>query len=219
MIVSTFVLLVFLRDSAEYPSGLLNPGGYGQLGALIGVISVVGAFVSTLTTRGEIYRLPSSPVLDGVRRPWWTAYWDMVQTLRIRSFRFLWCAVTASAIVGGVSSALSLYLAIYFWGMTSEQTFLFVAGYMLALIPSSFLGPWMVRRFDKRPSILTSIFLAATSGVMPILLRILGIAPENGTIELIVFVVTFSVISKIFSVCSVTIGFAMIADVTDEHAL
>ena len=218
LIVSTFVLLVFLHDTPEYPNGLLNPAGYGKMGVLVAGIAVLATIIATFSTKRTIVHLPRPPSIES-RPSWWMAYWDMLCALRLRSFGLLWAALTASAIVAGMSSALSLYMATYFWGMSSQQTFLFVAGYMIALVPASLLGPWLVRRYDKRSAVLLSIALSVVLGIFPLLLRFGGLAPENGTVALMTLVVSFSVLSEVFKICALIIAFAMVADVTDEYAL
>jgi GPH family glycoside/pentoside/hexuronide:cation symporter len=74
-------------------------------------------------------------------------------------------------------------------------------------------------RFDKKPSILFGTLWWAACQVLPVVLRLIGWFPENGTSELMWTLIIIKFIQG-FGVIQALVTFAsMVADIVDEHEL
>ena len=119
----------------------------------------------------------------------------------------------------GVDNALNLHMNTYFWELQSKGNLLF----FMATPIGALLGTLFARRFtewfDKKPSILIGTSCWAACQVLPILLRFMGVIPENGTPELLNTLIAIKLIQG-FGVVQALVAFnSMVADVVDEHEL
>src|SRR5262249_30269072 len=94
-------------------------------------------------------------------------------------------AVIASGIIsgvaGGMRAPLENYMNYYFWGLT-PQTGAFIG---ILASPAAILGvvlaPILSRLLDKKRTMITVFFLSIFTGIIPVSLRLLGLAPPNGS--------------------------------------
>ena len=84
----------------------------------------------------------------------------------------------------GVDSALNLYMFNYFWEFSSTETMLLFLALPLGALLGAPLTPYLHRFMSKHVTVLFGTSWFAVFELTPVLLRLLGWFPENGTAEL-----------------------------------
>jgi len=206
-----------LRPTGEYPVGVLNPDGYRTLGLVAACVIVLSILVSSLGTHRNITHLKQPPP----RRPFGflPALREMKETLSNRSFLILFISGIFSAMAAGLSAGLNIYFVTYFWELTSIQIFFLVmTGFLSAILAVSF-APRLSARIGKKPAAVAAIFSAILFGPVPIVLRLLGVLPPNGSPLLLLALMVFQTLEVALIISSSILVSAMVADVVEESEL
>ena len=144
---------------------------------------------------------------------------DLVAALHSVAFRWLFSGALIIYMMVGVDNALNLHMNTYFWELKSEGNLLFFLASPVGAIIGAFFARGFNQRFGKKPSIVIGTLWWAMCQIIPVVLRLLGWFPENGTTELITtltlvkFVQGFGVVQALITFSS------MLADIADEHEL
>jgi GPH family glycoside/pentoside/hexuronide:cation symporter len=124
-----------------------------------------------------------------------------------------------SGIAGGMTASLNLFMAYYFWGLSSGV----IAWIGLLSAPSFLLGivvaPALSRALDKKRTMITVFFLAIFSGVIPVALRLAGVLPPNGSPWIPVILTVDAFVSGSLAFTGFVIVSSMIADVVEDAAV
>jgi Na+/melibiose symporter-like transporter len=119
----------------------------------------------------------------------------------------------------GVDSALNLHMNTYFWELSASGNTLFFAASPIGVM----LGALVARRlnvmFDKKPSVVFGTAWWALCQIVPVVLRLIGWFPENGTDELLVTLVIIKFVQGVGVVQALITFGSMVADIVDEHEL
>ena len=170
---------VFLRPTAEYPVGQLNPDGYSSLAIAITLMVLIAMAVLTLTTRSRVATLykvteeSSASFADEIR--------NIIATLSNRNFAVAAAAAALIGIGGGVTAGLQLYLTTFFWELTSANILALTLTTMIGAPLAMFIAPYLGRRFGKRNSCMAALLGGSLCTTTPMLLRLLDVLPENGS--------------------------------------
>ncbi len=207
----------FFSATPAFPNGQLNPSAYLPFATACVPFLLAGIWVAALGTHGEIPRLsrPAETVRQPILR---AAVGDVVTAFRIPAF----VAVVGASILFGVNQgmvqALHLYMATYFFELSSGQiTFLF-AGAIAGIVIGSLLSrPAAALIREKR-----NLFIAGsawyalwTSSI--IILRLLDVLPGNEDPRVAIAYIATGCISAVGLGVAIPLIGSMIADVTDEH--
>ena len=141
---------------------------------------------------------------------------EVAHTLRNRSFIITTAVGMLWAISGGARGAFDIYFGLYFWelkqmqlvtlaGITAVRGFIGVA-----------LARCAVRRMGKKYGVITVAFTAAVIHMTPVSLRLLGLAPANGTPELLVLLYGEEIFNAIFAATTLVIMASILADVVED---
>jgi Na+/melibiose symporter-like transporter len=206
---------VFLTPDATHPIGQLNPAGYAHYGWTAAVLMFLAIVISAAGTHRRIPYLvtpPSQPFapLRLLR--------DMLAMISHRSLLMLFCAGLFSGTAIGLSTSLTYYMLTYFWGMSSFQIFLL----LFANIISAVVGPTLATRVSRRLGgkkhaaiLLWSMTLVV--GPLPLLARLAGLMPENGSSPLLGILFVHSAIWISLFIGTATLVASMVADVVEER--
>jgi len=209
-------LAVFLKPTAEYPVGQLNPEGYAQYGVFAAALMIFAILVTSLGTHRQIPHLRAPPLeritMSRLGR-------EMLGTLNNRNFLMILAAAFFLYAGIGLGFAINLYFATYYWEFSSGEIALFSFSSLTAAVLAFLIAPRIARRFDKRPAAMVLIPTGLAFGIGPIALRLLGLFPANdsplifGTIFVTnIFYVGIGIVANIlFS--------SMIADVVEDAEL
>lgn len=214
MVMLTFQ--VFLTPTPEQPIAQLNRGGYELYGLVSSIIMFVAIMVSALGTHHRIPYLRQPPAK---RISVMTAIRNMFEAMINRALLPMLGAGVFNAMAYGLSVALSLYFNTYFWGFTAGQVSLFIlAQFGSSTLALSVAGP-LSNRLGKRNAAVLCKVLAPAFGLTPIVMRLLGLFPDNGSSFLLPIMLVFHLLSvTAASVVAILVG-SMCADVVEDHEL
>ncbi|NOX52583.1 MAG: hypothetical protein GXP16_18930 [Gammaproteobacteria bacterium] len=203
--------------SEEYPQGQLNPDHYPLFALLLMCTVFVGAFITTHFTRDQIQYL-RQPASKHRRFSAKVLFEEIGLALQNADFRILFLVVLASAVVTGTNQALQIYMNTYFWGFGGEalkwMSFAVVGGFVAFLTAVPLQG-----LLDKKYVLVLSNIGTIVATAIPVTMRLLGIAPPNGSSELIVLVVCSTILISYFITVSIIMFASMVADTIDVQEL
>lgn len=143
----TVPLVTMLADPAAFPDerAFLDPGAWGTVTILFGVLTCLSFIIVHLVTRGHDPALPASAETDG--RSFLREY---VSVTRIREFRPLIAFNVISQIGGYMLTALAVHYFIYYMGASDRQISVIFLVYGIVVIAVSPLIGWAANRHGKK---------------------------------------------------------------------
>jgi Na+/melibiose symporter-like transporter len=212
---------IFFVPTPEFPNGQLNEYAYAPFAAALALLMVVTIFWSAWGTRAVIPYLPKPPpdeglsVLGIVKR----TLTDVVAAMRCGSFRWLFVGVLIVFVMVGVDGALNIYIYTYFWELGHHEIVALAPAYPIGVMLGAILAPRLLRCFGKKAGVIFGTASWAGWQILPIVLRLLGLFPENGDALLVPLLIAIRVIQGASTVqANVAFG-SMVADTIDEHEL
>jgi Na+/melibiose symporter-like transporter len=119
----------------------------------------------------------------------------------------------------GVAEVLGTYMNTWFWEFTSSQIgFLAAAQILPLLLGFSMVAP-LSKRWDKRTAAIGLSLFAIIWGPLPVVMRLLGLAPENGSPFLVAFIMAHGLFLVAAAIQIGILNSSMVMDATDEHEL
>ncbi len=208
----------FFPETPEFENGMLNPAGYPRYAVFAAVIMCVTIWYSAWGTRHEIPNLPKAPEHPepfSVRR----IVTEFAAAWRNVSFRALFVGFTLFGIFFGILATLGTHINVFFWEFDTVQLrWLAVPALLGFMIGAALVGP-LHKRFDKLPTLIAGCVASAVVGNTPIVLRLLGVFPENGSPWLLPIVFMVLMVNMTIAATSFVSAGSMMADVAEEHVL
>jgi glycoside/pentoside/hexuronide:cation symporter, GPH family len=208
---------VFFRPTSQFHNGQLNPEVYGPFAIACGLLVILLVIGSALGTQRAALRV-RAPAVAHAEAP--AGAWNtFIAAMRSPSFRALFFALLAVLIYGGVQAALALHMNTYFWRLEPSQVQLvFYTGIAGNLIGIPLAAP-LAARFDKKHAWMICVLLPVTITTMPVVLRDLGLFPQNGQPEVLYLLMAAQLLTGIVWVIPSILSAAMLADLADEYEL
>jgi glycoside/pentoside/hexuronide:cation symporter, GPH family len=207
----------FLQPDAEHPVGVLNQDGYRRYGIASAVLMMVSILVSAVGTHRHIPNLRRPP--ESVTTGFGHAIGELRETFSNRSFRVLFVSAIFWAMAAGLTAALNIYFNTYFWELASSQISILVLGNFPAAAVALVVSQGLSKRLGKKRAAVWIATLGLVFAPVPILLRLVGWMPENGS----AFLVPILFAHSSFEVCLIIIASilvtSMVADVVEESEL
>ena len=205
-----------------FPDTQFNAEAYVPFGITLSLLMMASVLLTAIGTRGRIPHLPASRVSDDKISPWSVlkkTLSEIRSALTNQSFRWLFSGVLIVFAMVGVDNALNLHMNTYFWELQGQGNLYFFAATPVGALLGTAFASTFTRWFDKKPSVIIGTLCWALCQVIPVVLRLLGWFPENGTDELLVTLIVIKFVQG-FGVVQALIAFnSMVADVVDEHEL
>ena len=201
---------------ADERGGRLAIDAYVPYALTLALLMVVTIWYSAYGTQKEIPFL-SEPAPRPQRNPIVQMVLDLSEAFRNRSFRWLFFGVLIVFVMAGVNSALDLYMFQYFWDLTSWEMLGLQAASIAGLLIGVFLTAPLLRRTDKRFGVLLGTIVWAVCQVIPVVLRLLEVFPDNNTLALVYTLVAFRFVQGVILQQAFIAFGSMMADVADEH--
>ncbi|MFC3071096.1 MFS transporter [Phenylobacterium soli] len=204
---------IFFRPTAQYPQGQLNPAAWGPMTLTATAMMFVSILVSAAGTHDRIPSLHRPPER---KQPFGEMMRDVLATLKNWN---LGVALTASLLGGigyGMYLGLALYIDTFFWGLNASGVGLLQLANLLAVFPGAFVATALSRRFGKKA---TCIGIFMTSMVLlqgPILARLLGAFPDNGTAAFLPTLIGIRFVWAILNNAAYIVVTSMVADITED---
>jgi glycoside/pentoside/hexuronide:cation symporter, GPH family len=207
---------VFLKATAQYPLGQLNPAGYVGYSTVACIIIVVAILVTADGTHRFIPYLGQPPA----RRLSFLGFFkEMFQTLRNRSFAVITVAALFATIAGGTLTALGTYFGTFLWGLGAKQIFFMNLLLIAAPVGAFFIAPFLTRRLGKKTAAITLWVASTLFYWTPMAARLLDLFPRNGDPALLPLLIFFQTTGTMLSVAvQITIS-SMLADVIEESQI
>ena len=207
----------FFAATPDYPTGQLNPAGYDLYAMVGGAVITFAILVSAIGTHDRIPTLqpppPPQPFDAGrVAR-------ELRETLGNHSFLVLFVAGIFAATAAGLTSALNIYFNTYFWGLDATQISLLTAAVFISAFVGLLVTPAVSARLGKKKAAILTVGLAMIFSPMPMVLRLLGWFPANGSSELLPLLMVFSVLDVSFIIMAGVLVSSMVADVVEESEI
>jgi Na+/melibiose symporter-like transporter len=119
----------------------------------------------------------------------------------------------------GTRETLNSYLGLFFWELPENKMRTFGLASPPAFVISFFLTWRLHRWFEKRSAIIGAGIVSMIGATLPILLRLFGTFPENGSPALLPSLLFFHFVFYLgFSVLTISVMSAL-ADIADDHEL
>ncbi len=215
MAILTYFLL--LRPTPEYPVGQLNPDGWRSYGLIASAIMMFAIVVSALGTHRHIPHLKRPPE----KRPFSAGRTlaELKETLSNRPFLALFGSALFGAMAAGLSTSLNIYFNTYFWELTPNEIGILTFGPFLSSTAALIAAPWLGRHLGKKRAALLIYGLAIALAPVPIVGRLLGLMPPNGSPALVPTLFVFTVIEVALIVTASILMSSMVADTVEDSQL
>ena len=204
---------VFLRSTPEFPLGQLNPAGYPPLAISVALLMAASILISSLGTHRYIPLL-HKPEMQKVGLG--AAVREVAVTLRNWNFAVALVAGGIGATSTALFAGLNIYFATYFWQLPSSNILLLVLMGLISSPIAVVVATAASRRWGKRRACMTLFFCSVLTANGPIVLRLLGLFPENGSPLLLPSLMANNVLGGVFGTGGFILVTSMIADIVEE---
>ncbi len=211
---SVLAYAVFLHPSAGDPSGLLSRHGFASYGLFASIVLLFAILIPAFGTRHEIPHLAKpSPA----QARFTTALADLTLLFRNRSVLALLGSVILLGASQGFGNALYNYIQVFFWRLTSAQLTIMALAPFASATLAFFAAPWLAKGRDKRNIAVVIVLLALVVQPLPMLLRLAGLFPANGSPFLVPLLTLHSAFETGMWVMFAILSASMVADLVEDN--
>lgn len=204
---------VFLKEHPDGSGGVLARDGYvaySITGALIIFATVI------LSTVGTASRIPYLAVAPKRKITLRAMAGEIAQTLNNRAFIVAAVAAIFISVAVGARNGLEIYFGLYFWELKQAQ----LATLATISVVGGFLGvglaPVVGRVLGKKHGAIAVFATAVAVHITPVSLRLLGLAPLNGTPDLLWLLYGEEIINATLASATAVLLGAIVADVVED---
>jgi len=213
-VVQILLYVVYLRQDADNPLGVLNRDRYAEFGTMAAIVMFVCILISSAATHSRIPYLHRPPERKA----------SIGQTVRevasVFSNPALLVLMGANILGGsglGITVALSNYFYLHLWALKPQMIGPLASGGLLASVIGVFLAPYLSRRFGKKQAMLGLLGFSVFAGLLPISGRLLGLMPPNGSNLLYGLLFGDVVLAAAVGLMALVILTSMVADVVEDQ--
>jgi len=206
---------IFFISTSEYPQGQLNPDAWFPFAVTGAIFMIISVLYSSLSTKGEIKSLSK-----------WSgsiSLSDIFNELKIaignKSFLIFFFGNLFLSLAWGLANTLTLFVNTYFWEFEATQIKYFLPIYLIGTLLAFYFTPRMVNRFDKKYIVMICIAAVGLLSPGPFIMYNLGLTPENGTLQLVLFISVFLLFLITFNIVGIMVRDSMVGDIADEVEL
>ena len=204
-------------DGALVP-GQLDPEAYVPVVLMVCAVVLISIFICALGTQDYGRNLSQR---TGTQPKFSLLYFlkSLFRTLKNRNNLILLGGYFFFMIASGIYDKMNVFIQTYLWQLEPSQIRNFPLVAVVAGLAGALSAPLLMKRFDRKPVMLVTLFGVGLFAQLAVNLRLLGILPENGD-PLLLPSLLANAAGFSFSVgaCMVAI-MAMIGDVIDENEL
>ena len=207
---------VFLQPDAMHKVGQLNPDGYSHYGIVAAMIMFAAILISA---RGTHRFIPSfrTPPQRKVSMAQYAG--EMFTSLGNRAFLILMLSGILFYLATGLVFALGIYINTYFWELSSAQVSILTLANFIAVFLSFLMAMPLSRRFGKKHAAMVMFVVGIGVALAPLLLRLVGLFPVNGSPLLLPLLFLFMVFGAGLAIGSSILLVSMLADVVEDSEL
>ena len=213
---TVLALQVFLRKDATHPLGLLSPAGYRETAIVASIAIFLSIMISCVGTHRFIASIVHEPRIQST---WREKMNELRGTLTNRSFLALTVSGVIGAVAIGLRSGLDFYISAYFFELTPAQMSYLAVAALLAAFAGVVIAPVISRWFGKKLAMIGVFFASLFASITPIVMRLLGLLPLNGTHALFVIVLVSTFGAATLGLTGFILVTSMMADVVEDAAV
>jgi glycoside/pentoside/hexuronide:cation symporter, GPH family len=214
MAVIMFVVLFPAFATPDIPNGQFNKDAYSTYGIIASVMIFVAIMVSALGTHKRIVHLKAPPPVRTLSIG--LIFKEIFETLANRSFIALFLAAIFGSIASGLSASMTFYFTSFFWGFTPQQTGLLTISVFVSAIIGAVMAPLVTKSIGKKQGAMIIGLIAFLGAPLPIVLRLLGVMPENGDPTLFWIVMLANMVDTGLIICFQILSASMLADLVED---
>ena len=206
---------LFFPSTAEYPSGVLNPGAYPRFALCLGLLMAASIILLVVGTKHHVPAMNNRGLNNSSSRPknFFSSFWQLCHN---RNFRVLLLANVLHSTVHSIEPTLSLYVNVHFWGMSSEQIGMQFLPAGIGIPVAFAIAPWLTSCYDKRTIVMSALAVYSIAASTCICLRLLGWFPSNDSESRLYFIAAaLAFMTGSYAIAGITLD-SMIADTADE---
>ncbi|WP_397394959.1 MFS transporter [Phenylobacterium sp.] len=214
MSVFNFIVLFPLFVTTAIPNGQFNPEAYRAYGMIGSGLLLISVLASAIGTHSRIAHLKPAPPKRRLGPA--VIFKEIFETLSNRSFLALFISAIFGSIAGGLSAALAFFFYAYFWDFTTQQQGMITSGVFVSAIIGAVLAPIVSRTIGKKKGAIIIGLIAFLGSPMPIVLRLLGVLPDNSSPLVFWFVFFTTMIDVGLIICFQILSGSMMADLVEQ---
>ncbi len=214
---AAYTLLFLLVETETYGSGFLNVEGYQAYGNIAAVAIVVSILLCAVGTHSHIPNLRPPPADRNItlRR----VFSEIGETLSNKSFQGLFFAALFGFMAAGVAASLNYYINGFFWEFTTTQTSYLTMSVFASAALALVLAPIVSKRLGKKRGAIIMGAIAFSVAPTPVILRLLGLMPPNGSDLLFNVVLVVTIFDVALIIAYQILSASMIADIVEQSEL
>lgn len=206
-----------LVPTPEIPVGVFNVAGWNTYGAVAAVCIFLAVLVCAAGTHRHIPNLKAPPPARQLTLG--LIFKEIFETVSNRSFRALFLATLFGLIASGISATLNQYINTIFWGFDNEQIAIITGAVYISAILALIIAPIVGKTFGKKRGALAIGVLAFSIAPMPVLLRLAGLLPPNGSDELFNIIISITVFDVGLIIATQMLMGSMVADIVEDSQM
>ena len=219
---NTMTVMMFFLVFPAFSTDLIADGRFNrdayELYGIIGSLGIlIAILVSSLGTHAEIPKLKAAPPKQQMTMK--KVVGELFETLSEPDFFKLFVSALFGAVATGLSGGLAFYFLTYFWRFDSIQTGVITLGTFAAAAIALVIAPIVSRRMGKKRGAMIIGGIAFTGAPLAVVLRLVGVLPEENTDFVFWFVLVTNIIDLGLIICFQILTASMVADLVEQSEL
>ena len=158
MIVSSVLLYVFLPNTENYPIGQLNPFGYRGMAVITSGICIICGLICVFGTRKS--EKVHSAKFPTDKFSFKSIFKEFVASLKNKQQRYIILGNSISLLSAVILTSVGMHFFTYCFNFSSKQITILLSTLIIGTILSQPLWFYVSKKHDKKPALLSSIFVS-----------------------------------------------------------
>lgn len=214
---AAYTLLVLLVETETYGSGFLNVEGYQTYGYISAAVIAASILMCALGTHSHIPNLRQPPRAQQITLG--KVFSEIGETLSNKSFQGLFVAALFGFMAAGIAASLNYFINGFFWEFSTTQTFYLTISVFISAGLAFILAPLVSKTLGKKTGAIIVGAIAFSVAPMPVILRLLGVMPPNGSELLFNIILVVTIFDVALIIAYQILSSSMIADIVEESEL
>jgi Na+/melibiose symporter-like transporter len=206
-----------LVPTPEIPIGVFNIDGWNTYGTVAAVCIFFAVLICAAGTHSHIPHLKAPPAARNLTIG--KIFKEIFETISNPSFRALFLATLFGLIASGISATLNQYINTIFWGFDNQQIATITAAVYISAILALIIAPMVGKTFGKKRGAITIGALAFSIAPLPVILRLLGLLPPNGSDELFNIIIFITIFDLALIIATQMLMGSMVADIVEDSEI